>query len=360
MDNLVSLAMIIKNEQDYLSRCLEGVKDFVDEIIIVDTGSTDSSKMIAAQYTDKIYDFNWCDDFAMARNFAFSKAKSKYIMWLDADDYISEENLFKLKNLRKNLIKSDVDVYMMKYEIAFDNQGNSTFTYNRERLIKNDGTFAWEGVIHEVIAPHGKIENLDIAIKHLKDNKQSDPKRNLKIYRKLLKNGKQLNAREQYYYARELFYNKYYKRAIIAFKRFLKDDSGWVENKLGALEMLYYCYNALNDNKNILKTLYKSFEYDAPRANFLCFIGDYFMKLNKFNNAIFWFKNALNCEKDYSSGAFINEEYYNIYPALQLCVCYDRLGQKRTAKDFNDYVLKINPNHKIALLNDEYFNKIKL
>ena len=75
----ISLCMIVKNEERILARCLDSVKDLVDEIIIVDTGSADATKRIAAEYTDKIYDFTWIDDFSAARNFAFSKASKEYI-----------------------------------------------------------------------------------------------------------------------------------------------------------------------------------------------------------------------------------------------------------------------------------------
>ena len=78
----ISLCMIIKNEEKTIARCLDSVKDLVDEIIIVDTGSTDKSKEIVSKYTDKVYDFEWVEDFAKARNFSFSKATKDYIMWL--------------------------------------------------------------------------------------------------------------------------------------------------------------------------------------------------------------------------------------------------------------------------------------
>ena len=74
-----SLCMIVKNEQNVLARCLDSMADLMDEIIIVDTGSQDTTKEIAAKYTDKIYDFAWIDDFAVARNFAASKAQMDYI-----------------------------------------------------------------------------------------------------------------------------------------------------------------------------------------------------------------------------------------------------------------------------------------
>lgn len=78
----VSLCMIVKNEEDILARCLDSLKGLMDEIIIVDTGSTDRTKEIAANYTDKIYDFSWCDDFAAARNFSFPKLQKNIFIHL--------------------------------------------------------------------------------------------------------------------------------------------------------------------------------------------------------------------------------------------------------------------------------------
>ena len=69
----ISLCMIVKNEEQVLRRCLESAKSFADEIILVDTGSTDNTKEIGKTYGGKIFDFPWRDDFAAARNEAFSK-----------------------------------------------------------------------------------------------------------------------------------------------------------------------------------------------------------------------------------------------------------------------------------------------
>ena len=88
----ISLCMIVKNEEDVLERCLSSVSDLVDEIIVVDTGSTDSSREIAARFTEKVFDFPWRDDFAAARNESFSHASMDYCMWLDADDVLLESD----------------------------------------------------------------------------------------------------------------------------------------------------------------------------------------------------------------------------------------------------------------------------
>ena len=79
----ISLCMIVKDEEETLERCLESVADVVDEIIIVDTGSTDSTKEIARKSAPHVIDFEWIDDFAAARNFAFSHASLAYVLWLD-------------------------------------------------------------------------------------------------------------------------------------------------------------------------------------------------------------------------------------------------------------------------------------
>ncbi len=89
----ISLCMIVRDEEAVLGWCLESVAPAVDEIIVVDTGSIDGTKAVAAAYTDRIFDFAWVDDFAAARNASFAKATGDYILWLDADDVLLPEDL---------------------------------------------------------------------------------------------------------------------------------------------------------------------------------------------------------------------------------------------------------------------------
>ena len=132
----ISLCMIVRDEEQVLARCLDSVREAVDEIVIVDTGSLDRTKEIAWKYTDLVFDFVWRDDFSAARNYAFSRASKEYCMWLDADDVLTPANAGRLLRLKENL-QPEVDMVMMPYITAFDPEGNPAFSYFRERIVKN-------------------------------------------------------------------------------------------------------------------------------------------------------------------------------------------------------------------------------
>lgn len=352
----ISLCMIVKNEERVLKRCLDSVKDIVDEIIIVDTGSHDKTKDIAKKYTDKIYDFKWEDDFSKARNFSFSKATKEYILWLDADDVILNEDKEKLLELKSSLDKN-VDIVMMKYNIAYDKSGEATYSYNRERLVKRDKEYKWVSPVHEVIVPSGNIIFSDIAISHKKE-KKTYSKRNLNIFKNMIKKGKKLDARQQYYYARELYYHSMYYQAIQEFNKFFNRNDGWIENKISACLDMYNCYQALKDEENSLKILFKSFEYDIPRASVCCNIAKHFYLIGNYNTAIFWYDLATKLKPRLETGAFEDLDCYNYIPYLGLCVCYDKLKKYDIAKEYNEKVGKLRPNDEKYLYNKKYFDKL--
>lgn len=330
----VSVCMIVKNEEAVLQRCLDCVKQFADEIVIVDTGSDDATKQIAQRYTDKVYDFSWCEDFAKARNFAFSKGSSDFLMWLDADDVILKEDIKSIQQLKQRL-SLDTTIVMMKYHTAFDEIGQPVFTYYRERLINRKANLAWEGVIHEVIPLQGTIQYEDIAITHQKLH-VADPDRNLKIFEHLKQEGKLFSPREQFYYARELYYHERYEEAIHAFEAFLAEDKGWIENAIDACELLGNCYQALHDQKQQLSCYLRSFQYDVPRGELCYAIGNVFYAWEHYPQAIYWYECAMACPINETSGAFIRKDCYGYLPALQLCVCWWQMQDKEKAKAYNE------------------------
>ena len=177
----ISLCMIVKDEEDVLARCLASAKEIADEIVIVDTGSTDHTKEIAGRFTGKIDDFQWIDDFSAARNYAFSLATQEFILWLDADDFFAEKDRQLLLDLKKTLGPT-VDSVTMPYYLVVDQAGNPICSIRRNRLVRRSCGFRWIGAVHEYLEVGGTIINSEIAVRHKKEKILSD--RNLRIYRR--------------------------------------------------------------------------------------------------------------------------------------------------------------------------------
>jgi len=349
--------MIVKNEEEVLHQCLNSVKDICDEIIIVDTGSTDKTKEIVKQFTNKIIDFKWIDDFAAARNFAFSHATMDFILWLDADDILLEEDQRKFKELKKGLNKS-IDAVSMFYNIAFDEYGNPTFSYRRNRLVKRENNFKWIGPVHEYLEVGGNIIPSNIAVTHRKMDKTeiAESDRNLKIYENRLRNGENFTPRDLYYYANELKDHSKFQNAIIFYEEFLATRRGWVEDEIRACIYMADCYRELGDERKEKETLVKSLIYDVPRPEVSCRIGDIYKGQNELKKAIIWYRLAIEKDLDSHEG-FRLEAYSTWYPHLQLCFCYWQLGELIKAVEHNNKAKEYRPNDDRVLYNENFFKE---
>ena len=353
----ISLCMIVKNEEDVLARCLDSIKDAVDEIIIVDTGSTDRTKEIAYSYTDKVYDFEWIQDFAAARNEAFSKATCDYQMWLDADDVFPEESLKKLLDL-KSALDSAVDIVTMKYFTHFDEHGTPIHISTRERLMKRKNGYVWQDPIHEFIPLIGNVVYSDIEVHHKKTKHEGVSTRNLDIYKNHEKSGKPFTPRQLYYYARELKDHGIWINAAYYFEKFLESKKGWVEDNIASCYNLSICYHSLSDTEKILPILLKSFEYDAPRAEICCEIGYFYKRANNYAAALKWFQIAANLELPNTAG-FILQDYWGYIPNVESCVCYYHLGDYTRANKSNEIAATFKPNAAAIEINRKFFASCK-
>ena len=347
----LSVCLIVKNEEKVLARCLKCVQKFADEIIIVDTGSKDNTIKIAKKFTKNVYSIAWQYDFSLARNYAFKMATGEYLMWIDADDTLTENDITKINRLKRNM---SAETYMLKYQIAFDENNNPTFEYYRERIVKNCQSAKFSGFVHECIIPFGRIVYTNIAIQHKKVKISKDGKRNLKIYNMHLKNNIKLNEREMFYYARELFYNGYYTKAIKVLKKFLKMPNKFLPNTIEAYITISDCYLFKNNLKLSKKFLFESMMHSSPNALVCCKLGNIYIKENCLKNAIFWYKTALNSEKNEKSGEFFQNDYYDFIPYLQLSFCYYYLNDYFNFKKYHLKAKAIKPNNKIILNNDKY------
>lgn len=217
----ISMCMIAKNEESVLKRCLDSYSGLFDEIIIVDTGSTDNTKNIAAGYTDKIYDFEWTGDFSEARNFAFSKASCDYIFSADADEVLDDYNRNLFMRL-KSVLLPEIDIVQMKYVNCSHNTVYNSKKELRPKLYKRLRTFTWISPIHETVRLQPVIFDSDIEILHMPQSSHS--KRDFSIFKNQLIMGRILKIMFLECFAR----NCSYQEAMMTLKNFmiyLPDDS---------------------------------------------------------------------------------------------------------------------------------------
>jgi glycosyltransferase involved in cell wall biosynthesis len=348
--------MIVKNEEAVIERCLKSIHEAVDEIIIVDTGSTDRTKEICLAYTDKIFDFEWINDFAAARNFAFNCATMDYIIWLDADDVLLSEDSRKLIALKDRLDPA-VDSVTMIYCLALDEHGNMSASNRRNRLVKRVNHFQWHGFVHEYLEVAGNILNSDIIVFH-KPLQSHDSDRNLTIYKQCLEQGITFSPRDLYYFANEWFDHKMYEQAIEYYEKFLETNQGWIEDKIAACGKLADCFHHLKNTERERYYTLKSFEFDTPRADFCCRMGYGFLQQNEWEKAIFWYKLAYELTWPVNSWGFFNHACWTWLPHLQLCVCYYQLGNYEDAYKHNEIARQYVHNNEKVLHNQRLLERL--
>ncbi|MDE7182181.1 MAG: glycosyltransferase family 2 protein [Clostridia bacterium] len=349
----LSVCLIVKDEQAVIGRCLNCAASFADEIIVVDTGSQDNTVAEVKKFTDKVYFFTWCDDFSAARNFAFEKATCDLVMWLDADDIITEENCLKIQKLKDDF--KDYDMAVLPYAAAFDGD-TPTFVYSRERIFRRDKNYRFSGAVHEAVVPCGKILYSDAAIYH-KKVKEGEPMRNLRILQKQIAAGKELDARQKFYYGRELLFNGMFREAAAVLEDFLLGD-GWIVNKTEACLNIYYAYKSLNREDRAIAALLRGFTFAPPQSQACCILGEYFMNKEEWKTAVYWYETAIAVSDNGAFGSFVNLDYGGFIPYMQLCVLYDKLGDRQKAAACNEAAGRIKPLNENYLNNKKYFEKL--
>ncbi len=349
----LSLCMIVKNEEDVLARALSTAAVYADEIVIVDTGSSDGTVDTARRFTDKVYPFKWVNDFAAARNFAVEKSSGDYWMWLDADDIVTHDNARKISRIKSAL--DGVDVVMLPYVLETDGNGKPTFSYYRERIVRRGSGLKFKGRVHEAVELRGNIVRRAPIILHAKPTGRVAGTRNLDIYKGMIADGVPFSPRDMYYHARELFYTGDIAAAANRFREFISRPDGFAANKIDACVMLSRCYVKLGDATAALNVLFESFGFGLPTGETCCEIGLRFFARADYRTAAYWFERAASLKPDRNTGTFVDANCYGFLPFVWLTVCYDRLGDLKTAYKWHLRAKKIRPDHPSVYANDKYF-----
>ncbi|HLR09306.1 MAG TPA: glycosyltransferase family 2 protein [Bacillota bacterium] len=351
----ISLCMIVKNEADVLERCLNSVKDIVDEINIIDTGSTDNTTKIAKIYTDRVFHFRWTGKFKDARNESFKHATMDYIFYLDADDVLLEEDREKLKMLKQTLNPA-IDSVSMYYHAGIDEYGNVTLKYRRNRLVKRNRHFVWKGDCHNYLDVSGNILNTDIAITHIKNSHATE--RNLAIYKQKINNGDSLTPRDYFYYGNELREHGYDKAAIEQYSKNINMESGWTEDKMYACIFRADCWRRLGKYEHELASLLEAFTFSKdPRPEICCRMGMHLQQKGLFHTALFWYQLATHQKDNPNKWSFTYPAYATWYPHLQSAICYYNLQDFANAFKHNEKAREYRPHDELILFNKALLEK---
>lgn len=331
----ISLCMIVKNEEAVLARCLDSIADLMDEIIIVDTGSQDKTKEIAARYTDKIYDFEWVDDFSAARNFAFSKATQEYIYSADADEILEGENRELFRQLKEALLP-EVEIVQMKYgnQLQFGTVYNYDEEY-RPKLFRRLRSFQWEEAIHETVRLEPVVYDSDIVITHKPTSSHAG--RDLRNFERQIKQGSRLSKRLHNMYARELFLageEQDFKQAADFFEASVQDVERSPEELTEACCVAARAARLRGDVRSFFKYVCKVIAGEGC-AEICCDLGAFHETAGDYEEAIIWYFNAV----------------YETQPVLALCCgreepleglirCYQALGMEEQAEQYREELQK--------------------
>jgi len=330
----ISVCMIIKNEAKVLKRCLDSIKDIVDEIIIVDTGSTDNSVEIALSYTDNVHHFKWIDDFSAARNYSFSFATKDYIYCADADEFLDEINRNKFLELKENLEK-DTDIVQMYYKNQLSY--NTVYNFDRElrpKLYRRSRNFLFEGPVHEAVPVTDdlKVITCEIDITHMPQSLHSS--RDFSIFLKHYASGGRIPDRLHTQYARELFICGEKADFLDAEKVFLEsvNDTTRDTNQFKeACCVLSHIAILTHNTDMLLKYGLKLIATEG--CSEICYdLGEYYYGKEDYNEAAIWYYNAA-----FEASPILNIHYGTDYPLKALAKTYRTLGLTELAEEYENY-----------------------
>ena len=338
MPQSISLCMITKNEENFLEQCLNYVKDITDEIIIVDTGSTDKTKEIAKKFCDmrvssrtlsqltaKIFDFKWIDDFSAARNESIKHAISDWILVLDADEVIQKEDLTKIKNAIENA-EDGVAGFALEQRSYINNffegavKNNSDFELVKDypfyisnflvRLFRNRLGLCFRHRVHELIEDSieekgFRYKKIGVVLHHFGS---------LKDEIKIIETTKQ------------------YEKIIL---KQLEEEPENARYNYQAARM----YLGKNDFGSALKYFEKTAKIDPTYKLVFSEIAKIYLQMNDKNRAIEYFKKSVKYNPE------------NPSPANNLAVVYMSVGKFEQAKKIFEDAFKKNPNNEALKYN---------
>lgn len=334
----LSLCLIAKNEAHNLPILYESIEGCFDEIILVDTGSTDDTVKSAQERGMKVYHFPWVNDFSAARNFSFEKATCDYVGWLDCDDSLSnKENFIEWKKYVMPL----ANYHLATYHYASNSEGKPVCSFARERVIKRTANFRWKYFVHEGVVPIGNepvstagASSWAVIHRRTQADLLADKGRNLRLFEANIDN---LDARMTYYYGKELFENgkplEGYPKLMEAAKNPELDHY----DRILALQFAATAACQLKQYAEAIDIAIRGLQLAPTRAEFFVIIADSYVAQGRLAESVPYYAAATKCRLEaqkaiFAPPIFSAEVAYTHWPRLQLGRIFFQMGDIERSK----------------------------
>ena len=338
-----SLSMIVKNGEEHLAQTLESAKAICDELVVLDTGSTDKTVEIAESFGAKVFHYDWIDDFGAARNASLSHCTGDWILWLDCGDIIPSESQKAFIALKENLATTGTqfDFVWAKINRGIDAEGNVVFAFNTPRLARRRKGLKWVGAVHEyldasnvnALMAQGVWVDDPLALFNVPTD------RNLKILQRLIDEG-DTSTRTAYYYANELRDHKRWAEAIEAYNRFIAMEYySW--EYYDSLCSLARCHHEMKDEAAVGKVLAEAIRFDSTRGEAFVALGDMHYEQQRWAMAAPFYRAAIGLQAPVEG--FSLPHVYTWLPKDRLAVCYGHLGMVKEASELTLEILSSCP-----------------
>ncbi len=287
----ISVCIIAKDEESRIDRCLSSLAPYGFEIVVVDTGSTDMTKVIASKYTDCIYDFAWTNDFSAARNYSLRMASNNWIFMIDCDEWIESIDLEELDYFRKNL--SNAVGTVKRQNITNTPEDPVMYTDRTERFFSRK-MYHYTGMIHEQLTPKHAFEFESFLLKTVIGHDgycMSDRERYEKVQRNLKMLFSQLEKEPDnpyvYFQIGRTYYNiNDYPKACFFYERVFEFDLNPQLNYINVMAV-EYAYSLI-ETRQKEKALALRDKYDvfSTTADFVYVMGLIYLENGLYEDAL--------------------------------------------------------------------------
>jgi tetratricopeptide (TPR) repeat protein len=347
----VAMVLIARDEEANVEPCFASFWDHVDEVVLVDTGSTDGTVAAAEAFAEArgepdkltVGHFEWVQDFAAARAYGDSLTQAAWRSWADLDDIV-----FGAEHLRRLAAEAPPDLVAMiaRYDYAQDERGNCICQLRRERLVRA-GHGTWQGRVHEAQAIDGAATMLDPSLVEWQHRKGADTasasnERNLKILRAWVKDDPA--PRQLMYLGTEEFARGRHKQAIRWFRRYLRTEPGWDEERAQVHRKLSLALAEHGDHAGAIRSALDAVQVMPAWPDSALTLAESYYQLRQPAKAIHWANEVLRVGVP-DTLLIVNPTDYELLPHVILAGAHAALGDLERAVAHAEHVLQVWPDH---------------